>query len=1442
MNGYLEVVSPYLAPAIVNQEALLRLQAVARLLPPCSLAGLELRLEDNQPNVDFFVRLPYADPGLPPSLLNHPVWQALQRLCVAVASPSGWLHAQVRHIILEFDLDKPPSAVPIPGLFLELNANRTFAPAELLAITDSLDIDQHQCCISQEALDCCVKALPSEAKVAHVGLMLSRPGKALRLAIHGMPPAAVSGYLNSIGWLDPTRQLSALIADISALADPVAMVDIDVANTVRPRIGVEFYVRGETDNRPRWKALLAFLGERGLASPAKTSAVLAWPGFTQERADNHAWSDNLALGDLLFRGLAKSIFWRNINHIKLSYEPGQEPEVKVYLGFGHNWFQTGTVPAVRMTASKVEAVHIADRAVSFWERLRHREERAACSGGVPEQTQRRLDRWRHVAAKGDPLAFQRRLAWDDLTVPDVQAALACAEASAPRPDWLEVFDDLITLVKQYRLHPPATTARDRDRPRPFEDALLPLVYAARRRLHRRMQCPDSAELPRGLLSDQAYLSLELGLLDRLCGVCAQSLQADFSSFRPVGHSLLNALVGSTGGASTRYYNDFVSHLRSANLMPMFEKYPVLARLVVVVVENWVEYCAEFQSHLLRDLPLIERCFEGSSDGSLGQVVQLRFALSDFHRQGRCVIGVTFSCGVKLAYKPKPLGIDLAFSQLIQWCNQQGLTLDLKMVRVLDRPGYGWMEWVDQQPCADQEEARNFYRRAGMLLGLLHVLRCTDCHHENLIAHGGHLVLVDAETLMVPDFDTTSGAAHPTPNESFWQSVVRTGMLPSWETRLDTSIPCDLSALGAVEPQATPIEVPHWKSINADDMDVYYESIALPRHGNAAMLNGTILSPGDHVEDLVQGFAEMYRLLLRQRSGLLAADGDGLLGSFRTQCVRYVFRPTEQYSQILRRSLAPEHLQNGCDRGIELDHLSRGFVVERERTKAWALLGAERQALEDLDVPRFDVLADETTLRNGGQAIAPHFFNGSGYSKVTDRLASLSEADLALQTRIIEASLHAWRARSDKHFDSDIGRSEPLDEAPHGVTESERSRRFLIRANAVAEAVASSAVCNPDGSFSWIGLAHLPKIGRYQLLPVDDGLYGGRCGIALFLAACDHVNRSHAYRSLIRGTLQPLRALLRDPDDSHVEHYVRTVGIGIAEGTGGLVYALTCISRWWQDPTLQDDAEKLARAISPEALRADKQLDVMGGAAGAILGLMKLYRARPSSDVLRIAQDCADWLCRHQLSRGEDAGAWKTPSASRPLTGFSHGAAGMAYALTQLYLVTGESKLLAAAQAAIEFEHTAFLPAAGNWIDFRRHEPGMPPSCLTSWCHGAPGIGLARLALRSELQHPLLFPDLETALGTTQLPRSHTVDDLCCGSFGRFDILLYAARILGRKALSVAAAEQAWDILYRSDAFRTAPCDVPEAGNPGFFDGLAGIGYVLLRLVAPDDLPCVLAGE
>jgi hypothetical protein len=163
----------------------------------------------------------------------------------------------------------------------------------------------------------------------------------MRLVIDEMPTAAVLPYLDAVGWRDATGHLAPLLTAVADRADPIALLDLDVDTQVRPKVGVELYLRREGDNLARWQAMLEFLAERGLASRDKTEALLAWPGLTQESPASRDWAENLAPGDLLLRGLARSVFWRSLNHIKLSYQADRGAEVKMYLGFGHNWFPAG---------------------------------------------------------------------------------------------------------------------------------------------------------------------------------------------------------------------------------------------------------------------------------------------------------------------------------------------------------------------------------------------------------------------------------------------------------------------------------------------------------------------------------------------------------------------------------------------------------------------------------------------------------------------------------------------------------------------------------------------------------------------------------------------------------------------------------------------------------------------------------------------------------------------------------------------------------------------------------------------------------------------------------------------------------------------------------------------------------------------------------------------
>jgi lantibiotic modifying enzyme len=135
--------------------------------------------------------------------------------------------------------------------------------------------------------------------------------------------------------------------------------------------------------------------------------------------------------------------------------------------------------------------------------------------------------------------------------------------------------------------------------------------------------------------------------------------------------------------------------------------------------------------------------------------------------------------------------------------------------------------------------------------------------------------------------------------------------------------------------------------------------------------------------------------------------------------------------------------------------------------------------------------------------------------------------------------------------------------------------------------------------------------------------------------------------------------------------------------------------------------------------------------------------------------------------------------------------------------------------------------------------------MTSWCYGAAGIGLARLGGLTVLDTPAVRQDLEVALSTTLAHGLPSLDNLCCGNFGRIEFLLASAQRLQRPELLMTAQRHASTLVHRATQlghFHLLANLPRHASNPGLFQGYAGIGYELLRLAAPESIPSVLLWE
>ncbi len=1082
-------------------------------------------------------------------------------------------------------------------------------------------------------------------------------------------------------------------------------------------------------------------------------------------------------------------------------------------------------------------VQIVERASTLWERLG--DDYLPVGGAEATSVAAgRFDRWCQVAAEGDRDVFARRLEWDGLDEARVRGALGPVRLKDDQslPGWATVFRDLVTGAYGTG----ATTDGDPDglpsdaprsvAPLPFDDLLAPLVAAASRRLAPR------AAAHRHLLSAEAYAALEWSLLQRLARLCAECLHLEFTAFRARRTTSFGRLLARASSApGTDLYREFVAEMRRGGMIRLFAEYPRLARAVATVAAQWVDRTAEFLVRLAADLPALRADLNG--DTPTGRVVDLRCNLSDPHDGGRSTLLLTFASGLKVVYKSRDLATEAHWFALLGWLNGRGAALPFRCLKVRRGDDHGWMEYAAHRPCADEAEARRYYTRTGALLCLVYALGGNDCHFENIVAAGEHPILVDLETIMHPTRRDGADTANPLQRavgRARFESVLRTGMLPQWIPRSGGRA-LDTSALGAVAETETTRALPRWRDVNTDAMRLEREHYAAPPGQNAPMVDGAPLSPNDYVPEIEAGFRQMYRALVEWREEMLAPDGP--LAAMRDQSIRFIFRGTGVYYAVAERANRPEQLRDGAAHSVELDALCRAPLLEADRPRFWPLLAAERRALEQGDIPHFLATADSDGLRLGPGAELRGCFDEPCYAQARARLLRMDARDLERQVGFIRATMLARVAR---HGQRGGGRAVPDSELD--LVTPPASDVLVADAIAIAAAIRDAAIGDPDDAVTWMTVRYDFSMQRFQLEVSGPGLYDGGCGIALFLSALERVTGGAGVRGLALAALAPLREELRSRAPRRL---AAEVGVGGASGAGAFVYGLTRVAGFLGEGDLLEDARRAAAAITDEAIAADGAYDVIGGSAGAILGLLALHDATGDGDVLARAVACGHHLVAHQAPPAADGRGWANVDG-RVLAGFAHGAAGIAYALLRLHDTTGEAAFREAATEAIRYETARFSATERNWPDLREWTPGRPYSeFAVSWCNGGPGIGLARLGGLRSLDTPAIRADIAAAAESACHHGADDADHLCCGNLGRADALLEIGRRLDRPDLVGAARRRvahARSTAAQRGGYRLWWQTGGGVSLPGLFQGTSGIGYALLRSASPESLPSVLLWE
>jgi lantibiotic modifying enzyme len=302
-------------------------------------------------------------------------------------------------------------------------------------------------------------------------------------------------------------------------------------------------------------------------------------------------------------------------------------------------------------------------------------------------------------------------------------------------------------------------------------------------------------------------------------------------------------------------------------------------------------------------------------------------------------------------------------------------------------------------------------------------------------------------------------------------------------------------------------------------------------------------------------------------------------------------------------------------------------------------------------------------------------------------------------------------------------------------------------------------------------------------------------------------------------------------------------IGMFQGWGGILYSLAHLGALGGDPALLEAAESMIERIA-ERLERDTYLDVVAGSAGAVAALLALHRLDGSPRALEVARRCGERLLSTARPTGPGI-AWLTEvGGDEPQTGFSHGAAGIAFALLELARVTGDARFKETASGGFAFESQSIgretdEEAEPSATAGRGKLSAAEKALAMSWCYGSPGIGLALLRACRQLKAPGLREDLDRCLALTLERGFGKNHSLCHGDLGNLDLILQARRERNDLKLEEQEGRLIRAILKSVENDGWICGTVANIEAPGLMNGLAGIGYGLLRAAYPDRIPSIL---
>ncbi|MCE9637570.1 MAG: hypothetical protein K8T90_17865 [Planctomycetes bacterium] len=390
-----------------------------------------------------------------------------------------------------------------------------------------------------------------------------------------------------------------------------------------------------------------------------------------------------------------------------------------------------------------------------------------------------------------------------------------------------------------------------------------------------------------------------------------------------------------------------------------------------------------------------------------------------------------------------------------------------------------------------------------------------------------------------------------------------------------------------------------------------------------------------------------------------------------------------------------------------------------------------------------------------------------------------------------------------------------------------------------------------------GVATFPEYAESPDETPTSPLYAGSAGVLVFLENAAALLDDDALRALADRTAA---GLLTESG----KQQTGPGAAGLYTGDTGTAWALLVRWRLRKDKSALEGAQRIADRLLARARTGDDAgswddgYDIIGGAAGTSLLLLEVAADAPAEADRRKYADGALRAGRFLARRGtmEDADPpskdrrlwWPTGKGqTRHYPNFSHGTAGVAYALARIAGATGDAECRDAAVAGGRWllAHAQRTPSTLAW---GHYVPGHEDFFMEGWCHGPSGTGRTLLALHALTGGAEWLDAARRAAAWVMQEKPaakatrYYSPSLCCGAAGVVDFFVdmyRARRDPAHREYARAAAANLIDLSKDDGNGRKwTNYDHPDEKGIVYHGvslmlGASGEGLALLRLAAVD---------